>query len=104
MVTGERLLLLQNIGDDLRAGGTARSLVEVRHEVMHTADKRARELFGLPVDKLLEVIAEQSRLHTAVRGGVAERHLQHALETTPGITRLRKFHQDGPPEFGIELG
>ena len=105
METGERLLLTQNIGDDLRSGGSARALVAVREEIIEvSADARARKLYGLTVDELLEVIVAQTRLHTAVRGGVAELHLQRALEKTSGVSAVEKFHHDGPPDFGLTFG
>lgn len=102
MDTGERLLLISNIGDDLRRGG-ARTVASTRLDLVAPSSVEHRLLaqFGLPVDQVLDLIAANPRLHTAVRGGVAERHLQLALEDTPGVKGLQKINRDGEPDFAL---
>ncbi len=105
METGERLLLIKNIGDDLRQGGSAQSLVTTRIDLVAptSAEHKLLTQFGLPVDQILDLIAENPRLHTAVRGGVAERHLQLVLKTMRGVTDIQKINEDGKPDFAIKF-
>lgn len=102
--TGERLILINDIGDDLRRGMGARSIVSTRLDLVTPASTEHKLLlqFGLSVDQLLDLVAENPRLHTAVRGGVAERHLQVVLERTPGVTAVQKINLDGQPDFAIK--
>jgi hypothetical protein len=101
--TGERLILIDDIGQDLRRGRGAQSTVATRLDLLTPASAEHGLLaqFGLPIDQLLDLIAENPRLHTAVRGGVAERHLHGVLERTPGVTGLRKINVDGQPDFWL---
>jgi hypothetical protein len=103
--TGERLILINDIGDDLRRGRGARSIVSTRLDLVRPASAEHKLLsqLGLPIDQLLDLIAENPRLHTAVRGGVAERHLQVVLEKTPGVTGVQKINLDGQPDFSIKF-
>jgi hypothetical protein len=105
METGERLLLIKNIGDDLRQGGSAKSLVTTRIDLVAptSAEHKLLTQFGLPIDQILDLIAENPRLHTAVRGGVAERHLQLTLQMMRGVTNIQKITEDGKPDFAIKF-
>lgn len=105
METGERLLLTKNIGDDLRQGGSAQKLVATRITLVppKSAEHKLLAQFGLPVDQILDLIAENPRLHTAVRGGVAERHLQLVLKDMRGVTDVQKINRDGEPDFAIKF-
>jgi len=55
--------------------------------------------FGLKAQEILDIIDERPRLGTAVRGGVAERHLEKALEADPAVTDIQLGDTDGPPDF-----
>jgi hypothetical protein len=55
--------------------------------------------FGLKAQEILDIIDERPRLGTAVRGGVAERHLEKALEDDPAVTDIKLGETDGPPDF-----
>jgi hypothetical protein len=55
--------------------------------------------FGLRAQEILDIIDERPRLGTAVRGGVAERHLEKALEDDPVVTDIKLGEVDGPPDF-----
>jgi hypothetical protein len=103
MDTGDRLLLINDVGDDIRTGRAARRLVETRNVTETAAEHELLKQFGLPIDQVLDLIAENPRLKTAVRGGVAERHLQLLLNKTPGITDVRKINEDGKPDFAIKF-
>lgn len=101
--TGERLILISDIGDDLRRGGGAQSILTKRLDIvkLEPAEHRLLAQFGLPVDELLDLIAANKRLHTAVRGGVAEQHLLTVLKRTPGVTGVKKLDLDGQPDFWL---
>lgn len=102
--TGERLILINDIGDDLRRGGGAQSILTTRLDVVKLAPAEHKLLaqFGLPIDKLLDLIAANKRLHTAVRGGVAEQHLLTLLKRTAGVTGVKKLDLDGQPDFSLQ--
>jgi hypothetical protein len=55
--------------------------------------------FSLKAQEILDIIDERPRLGTAVRGGVAERHLEKALQSDPDIAAIRLGEADGPPDF-----
>lgn len=57
--------------------------------------------FGLKAQEILDIIDERPRLGTAVRGGVAERHLEKALKNDPDIAKIRLGEADGPPDFVV---
>lgn len=101
--TGERLILINDIGDDLRRGRGAQSVVSTRLDVvkLEPAEHKLLAQFGIPIDQLLDLIAANRRLHTAVRGGVAEQHLLSLLKRTPGVTGLKKLDLDGQPDFSL---
>jgi hypothetical protein len=57
--------------------------------------------FGLKAQEILDIIDERPRLGTAVRGGVAERHLEKELEDNPAVTDIKLGETDGPPDFVV---
>lgn len=59
--------------------------------------------FGLKAQEILDIIDERPRLGTAIRGGVAERHLENALMRNPDITEIKLGEADGPPDFIVDL-
>lgn len=105
METGERLLLIKNIGDDLKRGGTASSIISARLDLVGpaTAEHKLLTQFDLPIADLLDLIADNPRLKTAVRGGVAERHLQTVLKQMSGVTDIQKINLDGQPDFELKF-
>jgi len=59
--------------------------------------------FGLSAEEILDIISERRRLAVAVRGGVAERHLERLLEQDPDVVSVTPIDEDGRPDFEIEL-
>jgi hypothetical protein len=57
--------------------------------------------FDLSAAEILDVISERFRLGVAMRGGVAERHLQRHLERDPTIASVQQIDQDGAPDFDV---
>lgn len=62
----------------------------------------ARE-FELAPDEILSLIDSAPRLKMAVRGWVAETHLESQLREIPGITEIRRLELDGQPDFDLVL-
>lgn len=61
------------------------------------------EQFDLSAAEILDIISERHRLAVAVRGGVAERHLERLLERDPDVASVVPIDEDGRPDFEIEL-
>lgn len=61
------------------------------------------EAFGLPSFDILDIIRRKNRLAMAMRGGVAEHHLGLALDADPLVQAAEEGHQEGPPDFFVEL-
>lgn len=66
---------------------------------MHELEKA----FGLSSFDLLDIVGRKSRLAMAMRGGVAEHHLGLVLDAEPGVHTAEEGHQEGPPDFFVEL-
>jgi hypothetical protein len=91
---GERLVLSDRIERALALGDVGRAVV---------AEPHALELqLGIPAAEILDVIAKQFRLAAAVRGGVAEYHLERYLRGLPDVRNVRHIIEDGKPDFEIE--
>lgn len=90
---GERLLLSDRIEN---AASTGR-------QVDAGAMQHPLELqLGLPANEILDIISGAFRLAAAVRGGVAEHHLERQLREVPGVSRVRHIIEDGRPDFEVE--
>ena len=61
------------------------------------------EEFELDTDQILSLIDSAPRLKMAVRGWVAETHLEAQLRNIPQISELRRLEQDGQPDFDLTL-
>ena len=59
------------------------------------------EEFELSRDEILDLIQSAPRLKMAVRGWVAETHLQRYLSTFPDITECLRIEEDGKPDLRI---
>jgi hypothetical protein len=97
---GHRFLLAENL--DRYGEG-------IVHPVVPTAKKnisqaRIHELaeeFEISQEAILDMIQEAPRLKMAVRGWVAERHLEKLLRSTPGIDQCEQLEADGKPDFSV---
>ena len=59
--------------------------------------------FSLSDAEILDIIAQRSRLRTAVAGGVAEYHLWIQLLDDPAVRAAVPMDQDGPPDVVVTL-
>jgi len=64
---------------------------------------KLEEHFDLSSREILDLITRRHRLEIAVRGGVAEHHLQAHLERASDVRRVSQIDQDGQPDFGVTL-
>jgi|APTNR8051073442_1049403.scaffolds.fasta_scaffold22282_2 hypothetical protein len=102
---GHRFLLAEQIGQHGRqALALHNRFAEGQPGTPVTTDihRLARE-FELDTDQILSLIDSAPRLKMAVRGWVAETHLQTHLRTIPQILELTHIEQDGQPDFEILL-
>jgi hypothetical protein len=61
------------------------------------------EEFELHSAEILEVIRTRMRLAVAVRGGIAEHHLERHLHEDPEVAEARRLDEDGRPDFEVTL-
>lgn len=59
--------------------------------------------FDLTAHDILDIIHTRMRLEVAVKGGVAEHHLQRRLEADPAVVRARGIDEDGQPDFDVVM-
>lgn len=59
--------------------------------------------FALSSQEILHIIATRNRLSVAVRGGVAEHHLERVLRADPAVARVDRLDQDGQPDFDVTM-
>lgn len=87
MDPGERHLL----ADQLR----------VRPKASPAAQHKLLEELGLPPEALFDLIDGAARLKMAVRGWVAEQHLENALRTVPGVSECYRINEEGRPDISL---
>jgi hypothetical protein len=61
------------------------------------------EQFALNSEQILDIISGRNRLSVAVRGGVAEHHLEKHLRDHPAVARLDRLDVDARHDFDIDL-
>lgn len=59
--------------------------------------------FALTSEQILDIIEGRNRLSVAVRGGVAEYHLEQQLTGAPGIASVRRLDVDAMHDFDVTL-
>ena len=60
--------------------------------------------FDLSATELLDIIARRFRLGVALRGGVAEYHLERFLAQASNVRAVHQIDQDGEPDLDVEFG
>lgn len=61
------------------------------------------EQFALTSEQILDIIGGRNRLSVAVRGGVAEYHLDHLLEASHDISAVERLDVDAMHDFNVIL-
>lgn len=59
--------------------------------------------FDLSAHDILDIIHTRMRLEVAVKGGVAEHHLERQLREDPAVEQVRRLDQDAQPDFDVVL-
>lgn len=59
--------------------------------------------FQLSSEEILDIIGGRNRLAVAVRGGVAEHHLERQLKADPDVTSVVRRDADGEHDFDVTL-
>jgi hypothetical protein len=75
--------------------GDARTDTPTRHVL--------EEQFALTSEQILDIIGGRNRLAVAVRGGVAEHHLEQMLSTAPFVANFRRLDVDAQHDFDVTL-
>ena len=66
-----------------------------------TGPHRLEAFFGLDSKEILDIIESNFRLGVAVKGGVAERHLERVLNAEPSLASVAAIDADGQPDFRV---
>jgi hypothetical protein len=61
------------------------------------------EQFALTSEQILDIIGGRNRLSVAVRGGVAEYHLERQLDEAPDVVALERLDVDAMHDFNVTL-
>lgn len=64
---------------------------------------RLEDSFDLSAAEILDIIQNRMRLEVAVKGGVAEHHLERLLVNDPEIVRVERLDQDAQPDFNVTM-
>ena len=110
----ERLLdyvRLERQAADLGLDPPLRFAVAQGASVPGTAERRPgvfslhvlEEEFDLSSAEILKIISTRNRLAVAVRGGVAEHHLERALAADPAVAHVRRIDEDAMPDFRVRM-
>ena len=86
---GDRQYIADHMGDDSLA-----TVTQGLPAAGQPPDARLHALateFDLPVDRVLDLIAERRMLKVAVRGSVAEEHLLNSLRHVPGVSKCQRI-------------
>ncbi|MGH3691308.1 MAG: hypothetical protein ACRDT7_14215, partial [Microbacterium sp.] len=59
--------------------------------------------FGLSAPEILDIIERRFRLGVALKGGVAEHHLQRELRADQAVVAAEQIDEDGKPDLDVHL-
>lgn len=99
---GHRALLADKTGELASFVQSRRAAPFARHlspDVSHTLSAE----FQLSNGEILDLIQSAPRLKMAVRGWVAEEHLQRQLSVLPEISECERIEEDGKPDFALRF-
>ncbi|WP_395708445.1 hypothetical protein [Reyranella sp.] len=97
---GNRLILAEEHAFSLptsRATQESESPTVMRMAATHPLVRQ----FGLRTSEILDLIAGARRLKMAVRGWVAEEHLQRSLSKVPGVSHCERLDEEGGPDIRL---
>lgn len=82
---------------------TATSMVDRALPEEPQARHVLEEQFALSSEQILDIIGGRNRLSVAVRGGVAEFHLEQQLANAPGVASVNRLDVDAMHDFDVTL-
>lgn len=98
---------LERRASSLRLDPALRHAAALAMAEPHSLDEPHRhvleEQFALTSEQILDIIGGRNRLAVAVRGGVAEHHLEQQLSQAPGVASVRRLDEDGKHDFDVTL-
>jgi hypothetical protein len=98
----ERVASGVDCGERLHLSDRIEKAVDSQEMLLPGKERHPLELkLGLPASDILDIISGAFRLEAAVRGGVAEHHLERHLRDVPGVRKVRHIIEDGKPDFEI---
>jgi hypothetical protein len=102
---GHRFLLAEQIGQHgFQLLGSYRTQGAVLHQPVENINiHHLATEFELDPEQILSLIDSAPRLKMAVRGWVAETHLENQLRLVPLVSDLTRLEQDGQPDFDVTL-
>lgn len=78
-------------------------LAQVAGKRRESARHALETQFDLAADDILDIIERRFRLGVAMRGGVAEHHLERALGSDPDVDSVSQVDRDGEPDVDLTL-
>ena len=99
---GHRALLAEKLAEPLIPRDRVRGDGEAPRATRDAIHELSVEL-DLPAMEILDLIESAPRLKMAVRGWVAEVHLQRLLEVLQGISECARLEEDGAPDIRVRL-
>jgi hypothetical protein len=98
---GHRALLAEKLSvlPKVHLSSTGRRLIQPQRSVIHDLSLE----FELDEHDVLDLIQSAPRLKMAVRGWVAEAHLEKQLRRLPEIKECTRIEEDGKPNFKVSL-
>lgn len=79
------------------------SIVDEQRQPQLPGKHVLEEQFALSSQQILDIIGGRNRLAVAVRGGVAEHHLERQLEASPDVVFSERLDVDALHDFDVEL-
>ena len=97
---GHRQLVADKLGDEHLVAPRLAGEVSEAIAASSVAHALAEE-FQLSHDEILDLIASAPRLKMAVRGWVAEVHLEEQLKQVPGVDECRRLEEEGGADLRV---
>lgn len=82
-----------------RAAAALAERPRIAHDTLHALEQE----FGLAASEILDMVSERNRLKVAVKGGVAEHHLERYLNNLPTVANVVPIDADGQPDFCVRF-
>lgn len=99
----ERYASALGLDQPLRHAAAADAAEEPRRHGVGPVPHSLEANFDLSAREILDIIQTRMRLEVAVKGGVAEHHLERLLRADPTTAGVERLDQDARPDFQFRL-